>query len=76
VTGPRKLVCGLIGAGIGRSLAPALQEAEAREHGVALHYQLIDLDLVRGGADALPLLFNGRAADAARVETHFHRLAS
>lgn len=52
----RRLLCGLIGAGIGRSLAPALQEEEARRHGIALHYQLIDLDHVRGGADALPML--------------------
>jgi len=58
----RKLLVGLIGAGIGRSLAPALQEEEARRHGLALHYQLIDLDLVRGGAEALPML-----VDAARA---------
>ena len=58
----RALLCGLFGAGIQRSLAPALQEEEARHHGLALHYQLIDLDLVRGGAGALPML-----VDAARA---------
>jgi len=52
----RKLLVGLIGAGIGRSLTPAMQEVEARHHGLALHYQLIDLDRTRDGADALPAL--------------------
>jgi shikimate dehydrogenase len=51
-----KLLVGLIGAGIGRSLTPAMQEEEARHHGLALHYQLIDLDRAREGADALPAL--------------------
>ena len=55
-TAPRKLLVGLIGAGIGRSLTPAMQEEEARHHGLALHYQLIDLDRTREGADALPAL--------------------
>lgn len=52
----RKLLVGLIGAGIGRSLTPAMQEEEARCHGLRLHYQLIDLDRARGGAAALPSL--------------------
>jgi shikimate dehydrogenase len=56
VSPARGLLCGLVGAGIGRSLAPALQEEEARHHGIRLHYQLIDLAQVRGGADALPML--------------------
>jgi shikimate dehydrogenase len=38
-----RLLCGLIGAGIQRSLSPALQEEEARQHGLRLHYQLIDI---------------------------------
>jgi len=38
-----KLLVGLLGTGIGRSLAPALHEEEARHHGLRLHYQLIDL---------------------------------
>ena len=49
-----KLLLGLIGAGIQRSLAPALQEEEARHHGLRLHYQLIDLDTAGVGTEALP----------------------
>jgi shikimate dehydrogenase len=50
----KKLLVGLIGAGIQRSLSPALQEEEARHHGLRLHYQLIDLDTARAGIEALP----------------------
>ena len=49
-----KLLLGLIGAGIQRSLSPALQEEEARQHGLRLHYQLIDLAAAGAGVDALP----------------------
>ena len=56
------LLCGLIGAGIQRSLSPALQQEEARHHGIRLHYQLIDLDGSRLGAEALPTLI-----EAARI---------
>lgn len=52
----KKLLAGLIGAGIQRSLTPAMQEAEAAAHGLRLHYQLIDLDRAGVGADALPTL--------------------
>lgn len=52
----RKLLAGLIGAGIQRSLTPALQEEEARHHGLSLHYQLIDLDRSRDGADPVSVL--------------------
>ena len=45
------LVGGLIGAGIQRSLTPAMQEQEAAHHGMRLHYQLIDLDLSGGSAE-------------------------
>ena len=51
-----KLLVGLIGSGIQRSLSPALHEAEARAQGLALHYQLIDLDLTGSGPQDLPLL--------------------
>jgi shikimate dehydrogenase len=51
-----KVLCGLIGSGIQRSLTPAMQEEEARHHGLRLHYQLIDLDRTRSGVDALPTL--------------------
>ena len=38
----QKLLLGLIGTGIQRSLAPMLQEEEGRHHGLRMHYQLID----------------------------------
>ena len=56
------MLCGLIGAGIQGSLSPALQEEEARHHGIRLHYQLIDLGASTRGADALPALI-----EAARI---------
>lgn len=52
----RKLLAGLIGAGIQRSLTPAMHEEEARQLGLRLHYQLIDLDRTPQGAGALPML--------------------
>jgi len=45
----KKLLIGLIGTGIQRSLSPALHEDEARHHGLRLHYQLIDVS-----GDVLP----------------------
>jgi len=53
---PEAVLCGLIGAGIQRSLAPALHEEEAHHHGLRLHYQLIDLALGGVGIEALPAL--------------------
>jgi shikimate dehydrogenase len=50
------LLCGLIGAGIQRSLTPAMQEEEARAQGLRLHYQPIDLDKTGQGTEALPTL--------------------
>lgn len=52
----KKLLIGLVGGGIQRSLSPALQEEEARQHGLRLHYQLIDLDESRVGPEVLPEL--------------------
>ncbi len=57
-----KVLVGLIGAGIQRSLTPAMQEEEGRAQGLRLHYQLIDLDRTAQGAAALPGLL-----DAART---------
>jgi shikimate dehydrogenase len=54
----QKLLCGLIGAGIQRSLTPAMQEEEARAQGQRLHYQLIDLDRAGQGVEALPALLS------------------
>jgi shikimate dehydrogenase len=56
------MLCGLIGAGIQGSLSPALQEEEARHHGIRLHYQLIDLDGSNRGAGTLAVLI-----EAARI---------
>jgi shikimate dehydrogenase len=61
-TAPTKLLVGLIGAGIQRSLTPAMHEQEARQQGLALHYQLIDLDAAHATADTLPVL-----VEAARI---------
>ncbi|MFM2054480.1 MAG: hypothetical protein RL456_2517 [Pseudomonadota bacterium] len=52
----KKVLLGLIGSGIQRSLTPAMQEEEARHHGLRLHYQLIDLDASGSGVEALPTL--------------------
>jgi quinate/shikimate dehydrogenase (NAD+) len=41
---PQRYLVGLIGAGIGTSMSPALHEREADRHGVRYLYQLIDLD--------------------------------
>lgn len=54
MTAASPILCGLIGAGIRRSLSPALQEEEARHHGIRMHYQLIDLDNADDGVAALP----------------------
>ncbi len=51
-----KRLVGLIGAGIQLSLTPAMQEEEARQHGLRLHYQLIDLDRTPGSLAQLPAL--------------------
>lgn len=53
-----KLLVGLIGAGIQRSLTPAMHEAEAQALGLRLHYQLIDLDATQQGVEALPTLLS------------------
>ena len=52
----KKLLLGLIGAGIQRSMSPALHEEEGRHHGLRVHYQLIDLDAAGVGPQALPEL--------------------
>ncbi|MGA0571124.1 shikimate dehydrogenase [Variovorax sp. VNK109] len=57
-----KLLVGLIGAGIQRSLSPAMHEEEARHHGLRLHYQLIDLDASPGRPPELPALLSALQA--------------
>ncbi len=51
-----KALMGLIGSAIARSLTPAMQEEEARHHGLRLHYQLIDLERTGSGPGDLPML--------------------
>ncbi len=50
----RSSLLGLVGAGMARSLTPAMHEVEAAHHGLRLHYQLIDLGPHGAGAEALP----------------------
>ncbi len=51
-----KLLLGLIGKGIQKSLTPAMHEEEAAHHGLRVHYQLIDLDRTGSDVEALPTL--------------------
>lgn len=51
-----KLLLGLIGAAIQRSISPALHEEEGRHHGLRVHYQLIDLEAAGAGVEILPTL--------------------
>src|SRR2546421_5678254 len=53
---PRKFLVGLIGEGIQGSRSPAMHEKEARELGLSLHYQLIDLARARRSVAELPIL--------------------
>ena len=47
---------GLIGSGIGPSRTPALHMAEGRHHGIDYRYELIDLDTLGVGPEALGAL--------------------
>ena len=50
---PRSLLLGLVGAGIGRSLTPAMQEREGREAGLDVTYRIIDAEARGFGVDDL-----------------------
>ena len=54
----RKLLIGLIGSGIQRSLSPELHEEEARFHDLRLHYQIIDLEPTGSTIADLPNLIS------------------
>lgn len=54
----RRVLLGLIGAGIQRSLTPAMQEEEGDANGLRCLYQRIDLDPLKLTADALPELLS------------------
>ena len=60
--GKSKFLVGLIGEGIQASLSPALHEEEARCHGLALHYRLIDLAQGGSSVDDLPRLIDSAEA--------------
>src|SRR5205814_8348430 len=49
-------LCGLIGAGIQLSRAPALHEREADAQGLRYVYKLFDLDQLGVGVEVLPAL--------------------
>ncbi|WP_430761818.1 shikimate dehydrogenase [Rhizobium sp. BR 315] len=55
---PRQLHVGLIGAGIGRSLTPAMHMREGEHCGLSYRYDLIDLDLRGLSVSDLPALVN------------------
>ncbi len=68
----RKLLCGLIGAGIQGSRSPAQHEREAEAQGLDCVYSRIDLDVLGVGADALPeLLAKTRGEGFAGVNITF-----
>ncbi len=50
----RSILVGLIGAGIGGSLSPAMHEEEARRQGLTYVYRRIDLEAIGVGVSALP----------------------
>ena len=58
----QKFLVGLIGEGIQGSRSPALHEQEARDLGLALHYQLIDLARDGRSASDLPRLLDAAEA--------------
>ena len=58
IQGARAVHVGLIGAGIQRSSSPALHMDEGRALGLDYRYDILDLDRMPGGADALPGLLD------------------
>lgn len=50
----RRVHVGLIGSGIQASLTPAMHIQEGEAQGFSYAYDLLDIDLIDGGADALP----------------------
>ena len=59
----REFLVGLIGEGIQASLSPRLHEEEARNHGLTLHYRLIDLAQEGRSAADLPRLIASAEAE-------------
>ncbi|MGQ0654233.1 MAG: shikimate dehydrogenase [Betaproteobacteria bacterium] len=61
-----RILLGLIGAGIQRSLSPKLHAEEGRHHGLEVEYRLLDLDVLREGNEALPRLLEQAAREGYR----------
>jgi len=61
-----RILLGLIGAGIQRSLSPKLHAAEGRHHGLDIDYRLLDLDVLGVGNEALPGLIEQAAREGYR----------
>lgn len=59
----REFLVGLIGEGIQASLSPALHEEEAKNHGLTLHYRLIDLAQDGRSVADLPRLIDSAEAE-------------
>jgi shikimate dehydrogenase len=58
----RRILLGLIGAGIQRSLTPAMHEQEGDAHGLRCLYQIIDLDVLGKTAGDVPALLDAAEA--------------
>ncbi|MEO8486619.1 MAG: shikimate dehydrogenase [Betaproteobacteria bacterium] len=68
----RRVLLGLIGAGIQQSLSPALHEAEGDAQGLRIQYRVLDLDALALGPSALPrLLDSARLVGYAGVNVTF-----
>lgn len=67
----RRYEYGLIGAGIGASLSPALHESEGRHHDIDVSYALFDVDRPGTPSDVAQLLSEAEAAGFAGLNvTH------
>ena len=56
--GGASVVAGLIGSGIQASLTPAMHMEEGRAQGLQYRYELLDLDRIAGGSQALAALLD------------------
>lgn len=58
LTSQRRILLGLVGAGIQRSLTPAMHEREGDQQGLRCLYHIIDLDQLGRGVEALPQILD------------------
>jgi shikimate dehydrogenase len=61
-TSRQRILLGLIGAGIQRSLTPAMHEQEGDAHGLRCLYQIIDLDTLGKDVTDVPMLLDAAEA--------------